>query len=215
MVSSQMYCGCCCVCVCCVFVVVVDKQDASKEEFVGNLFYAMSHAPEPLSDEYMHALSWKAATKRLEDAGCIPVAKAEQMKELYSSKDGGAELPFPPLFEDEKRRNQISTTLRYTRYRYRQFRSRLSSEILQNTVLPKTRRERMAADLEQKFDFDIDEILESPKLRLQLSPAELDKSLLELYDNVSRGPSGDVLRLIGAGGNPIGLQNLYMCVGRP
>uniref|UniRef100_A0A7S2YFG6 digalactosyldiacylglycerol synthase n=1 Tax=Entomoneis paludosa TaxID=265537 RepID=A0A7S2YFG6_9STRA len=182
---------------------------ASKEEFVGNLFYAMTHSPEPLSDEYMYALSWKAATRRLEAAGCIPVAEAEQMQELDSSEDGGVEIPLPPLIEDEKRRKQISTTVRYTRHRYRQFRSRLSSEVLQNKVLPKKLRERVAASLEQKLDLDIDEILESPKLRLQLSPAELDKTLLELYDNVTRGPGGDALRVIGGGGR-IGLQNLYM-----
>lgn len=46
-------------------------------------------------------------------------------------------------------------------------------------------------------------------MRLQLSPAELDKSLLDLYDRISESPSGDVLRVIGGGG-PIGLQKLYM-----
>lgn len=51
--------------------------------------------------------------------------------------------------------------------------------------------------------------MESPKLRLQLSPAELDKSLLELYKRVTEGPSGDVFRVIGGGG-PVGLQNMYM-----
>jgi hypothetical protein len=56
---------------------------------------------------------------------------------------------------------------------------------------------------------DFDEILESPKLRIQLSPFELDKSLLELYDKVAQGASGDVLRVIGGGG-PVALQNLYM-----
>jgi hypothetical protein len=65
------------------------------------------------------------------------------------------------------------------------------------------------ADLDKRLDLDIDELLESPKLRLQLSPAELDKSLLELYDTVSKSPGGDLLRLI-AGGGQIGLQNLYM-----
>jgi hypothetical protein len=48
-----------------------------------------------------------------------------------------------------------------------------------------------------------------PKLRLKLSPAELDESLLELYDKISEIPSGDVLRLISGGGG-IALQNLYM-----
>jgi len=182
---------------------------ASKEEFVGNLFYAMTHSPEPLSDQYLHALSWKAATIRLENAGCIPEAEAQQMQEFLSSEDGGVEIPLPPLIESEQRRKQISTTFRYTRHRYRQFRSRLSSEVLQNKVLPKKLREQVATGLEQQLDLDIDQIIESPKLRLKLSPAELDKSLLELYDNVSASPGGDVLRVIGGGG-PVALQNLYM-----
>jgi hypothetical protein len=56
---------------------------------------------------------------------------------------------------------------------------------------------------------DIDEFLGSPKLRLKLSPAELDKTLLELHDKISESPGGDVLRVMGGGGI-IGLQNLYM-----
>lgn len=70
-------------------------------------------------------------------------------------------------------------------------------------------RERLVAELDKRLDFDIDELLDSPKLRLKLSPAELDQSLLELYDNVSEGPGGDMLRLIGGGGI-IAMQNLYM-----
>jgi hypothetical protein len=42
-----------------------------------------------------------------------------------------------------------------------------------------------------------------------LSPAELDKQLLELYDTISESPGGDVLRILGGGGQ-IALQNLYM-----
>ena len=182
---------------------------ATKEEFVGNLFYAMTHSPEPMSDEYLYALSWRAATRRLEDAGCIPVNEATQLEQMDIDKDGGVEISLPPLIENEKRRKQISTTVRYTRHRYRQFRSRLSTEILQTTVLPRKLRERLAEDLEKQLDLDIDEILESPKLRLKLSPAELDKSLLDFYDKMSASATGDVLRLIGGGGQ-IGLQNLYI-----
>jgi hypothetical protein len=76
-------------------------------------------------------------------------------------------------------------------------------------VLPTQLRDRLVADLDKRLDLDINELLESPKLRLQLSPAELDKSLLELYDTVSKSPGGDLLRLI-CGGGQIGLQNLYM-----
>jgi hypothetical protein len=51
--------------------------------------------------------------------------------------------------------------------------------------------------------------LASPKLRIKLSPAELDKQLLELYDAISESPGGDVIRVVGGAGR-IGLQNLYL-----
>lgn len=181
----------------------------TRDEFVGNLFYAMTHSPEPLSEEYSYALTWKAATERLIAAAAIPLEEAKQMEAALSSKDTGIDITLPPLVESEEGRKLLSTTLRFTRHRYRQFRSRLSSEIMQNKVLPLSIKERLAADLEKRLDFDIDEILESPKLRLKIAPAELDKQLLELYDQVSAGASGDVLRLIGGGGQ-VGLQNMYM-----
>lgn len=67
----------------------------------------------------------------------------------------------------------------------------------------------MITELEKRLDLDIDVILESPKLRLQLSPAELDKQLLELYNKVSQSQGGDVIRVLGGGTN-VGMQNLYM-----
>lgn len=67
----------------------------------------------------------------------------------------------------------------------------------------------MVSELNKRLDLDLDEILLSPKLTLKLSPAELDKSLLDLYDKISESPSGDILRVIGGGGQ-IGLQNLYL-----
>ena len=51
--------------------------------------------------------------------------------------------------------------------------------------------------------------MSQPELRLQLSPAELDKSLLELYNQVSVSPGGDILRVIG-GGTDVGRQNQYI-----
>jgi hypothetical protein len=79
------------------------------------------------------------------------------------------------------------------------------------TVLPSGVRQRLVNELDKRFDLDIDFILESPKLRLQLSPAELDKRLLELYKQVADGPSGDVLRIIGGGGRQeVALQDLYI-----
>jgi hypothetical protein len=67
----------------------------------------------------------------------------------------------------------------------------------------------MLNELEKRLDLDLDEILESPKLRLALSPAELDKQLLELYNRVTDGPGGDILRIIG-GGQEVALQSLYL-----
>lgn len=142
------------------------------------------------------------------------------------------QISLPPLVEDDGTRKALASTLRKTRERFRSFRTKLSAELRENkgksligernacvdshdrsltmfTVLPKQLRDRVVADLDKRLDLDIDELLESPKLRLQLSPAELDKSLLELYDTISESPSGDLLRLI-SGGGAIGLQNLYM-----
>jgi hypothetical protein len=76
-------------------------------------------------------------------------------------------------------------------------------------VLPRPVRERLLVELNKRLDIDIDEMFDSPKLKVKLSPAELDKSLLELYDKISQSSSGDVLRVIGGGG-PVALQNLYM-----
>lgn len=169
----------------------------------------MTHSPEPLSEEYSYALTWKAATERLIAAAAIPVEEAKQMEASLTSKDAGIDITLPPLVESQEGRKLLSTTLRFTRHRYRQFRSRLSNEIMQNKVLPRSIKERLASDLERRLDIDIDDILESPKLRLKISPAELDKQLLELYDQLSAGAGGDVLRLIGGGGQ-VGLQNMYM-----
>ena len=76
-------------------------------------------------------------------------------------------------------------------------------------VLPNRVKQRLVNELDKRLDLDIDTILQSPKLRLQLSPAELDKRLLELYKNVADGPSGDVLRVIG-GGNDVAFQDRYI-----
>jgi digalactosyldiacylglycerol synthase len=65
---------------------------SSKEEFVGNLYYAITHSPEPLADEYSHALSWEAATQRLEAAGCIPTEESELMADALASDDAGIEV---------------------------------------------------------------------------------------------------------------------------
>ncbi len=70
-------------------------------------------------------------------------------------------------------------------------------------------KQSLVNELDKRLDLDIDFVLQSPKLQLQLSPAELDKKLLELYKNVADGPRGDVLRIIG-GGNDVALQDFYV-----
>ena len=76
-------------------------------------------------------------------------------------------------------------------------------------VLPPFLKQSLMVELNKRLDLDIEEMLESPKLRLKLSPAELDKQLLDLYNFVTDGPGGDILRIIG-GGQEVALQNLYI-----
>jgi hypothetical protein len=67
---------------------------SNKEEFVGNLYFTLTHSPEPLSEEYSHALSWQAATERLEAAGCIPQKEADAMAQALSSNQAGIEVRY-------------------------------------------------------------------------------------------------------------------------
>eukprot|EP00804_Cyclotella_cryptica_P012376 CCRYP_010832-RA/>CCRYP_010832-RA protein AED:0.05 eAED:0.05 QI:418/1/1/1/1/1/7/44/883 len=182
---------------------------SNKEEFIGNLYYALTHAPEPLTDEYSYALSWEAATERFAAAGSVSVAEAKATKEALESAEAGFDIVLPPLTTSEERRKKISATFRRTRGRYRNFRKRLSQEISKTNVLPKELQQRLITELDKRLDVDLDELLSSPKLRVRLSPAKLDKLLLELYDSVTEGPSGDVFRVIGGGAN-VGMQNLYL-----
>lgn len=59
---------------------------------VGNLYYALTHSPEPLTDEFSHALSWEAATDRFVAAGSISAAEAEAMEEALSSAAAGIDV---------------------------------------------------------------------------------------------------------------------------
>jgi digalactosyldiacylglycerol synthase len=65
---------------------------SNKEEFVGNLYYALTHSPAPLTTEYAYALSWAAATERLGAAGSISVEEAEIMSEVVKSQETGVEV---------------------------------------------------------------------------------------------------------------------------
>ncbi|GKY98651.1 hypothetical protein MPSEU_000821600 [Mayamaea pseudoterrestris] len=181
----------------------------TKEEFVANLYYAITHEPEPLSEDYARALGWEAATERLAASACIPVEEAEARQETLDADMAAVEIKLPPLIEDEEGRQMVAVTLYKSRERYRLFRDKLAQEISQNKVLPKPVRERLLTELGKRLDIDIEEALTSPKLKLQLSPAELDSSLLELYEYMIDGPGGDLLRLIGGGG-AVALQNLYL-----
>ena len=61
----------------------------------GNLYYALTHHPNPLSDDEAFTLSWEAATKRLEAAGCIPVEEADQRAQALKANEAGIEVrPF-------------------------------------------------------------------------------------------------------------------------
>lgn len=182
---------------------------SNKEEFVGNLYYALTHAPEPMSQEYSYALSWEAATERFAAAGSVSVAEAAAMEEALSSADTGIDIILPSVKIDKEQKERISRSFRKTRGRYRNFRTRLSQEITKSDVLPKELQQRLIAELDKRLDVDLDELLDSPKLRVKLSPAKLDKLLLDLYDGVTKGPSGDVFRVIG-GGSSVGRQHLYL-----
>jgi len=182
----------------------------NKEEFVGNLYYALTHEPEPLSSEYSRALSWEAATERFAAAGSVSFAEAEAMKEALSSADAGIDIVLPPLISgNEVQRKKLSRTFRLTRRRYRNFRSRLSQELSKTNVLPQRTKDLLITELDKRLNVDLDELLSSPKLRVKLSPAKLDKLLLDLYDGVVQGESGDVFRVIGGGAN-VGRQNRYV-----
>jgi hypothetical protein len=61
-------------------------------DYLGNIYYALTHAPEPLTEEYAYALSWKAAMERFEAAGSISVAEAEAMSDAVASAETSIEV---------------------------------------------------------------------------------------------------------------------------
>jgi hypothetical protein len=67
----------------------------------------------------------------------------------------------------------------------------------------------MLTELDKRLGLDVDELLASPKLKLQLSPAELDRQLLDLYKTVTDNPSSDFLRTA-LGGSQVGRQAKYL-----
>eukprot|EP00816_Leptocylindrus_hargravesii_P003400 CAMPEP_0196806770 /NCGR_PEP_ID=MMETSP1362-20130617/6685_1 /TAXON_ID=163516 /ORGANISM="Leptocylindrus danicus, Strain CCMP1856" /LENGTH=816 /DNA_ID=CAMNT_0042180399 /DNA_START=235 /DNA_END=2685 /DNA_ORIENTATION=+ len=182
---------------------------SSKEEFVGNLYYALSHSPKPMTADASRILSWEAATERFIAAASISVFEAETWNKTLSAETAGIDINLPPLIKNEERLRELTRPFHRTRNRYRQFRSRLAVEVRRSKVLPLPLQEKVLEELDKRLDIDLDQILSEPKLRLALSPAELDKRLLDFYDNFSKGPGGDLLRIIGGGAN-VGAQNLYL-----
>ena len=85
----------------------------------------------------------------------------------------------------------------------------MAQEIRQSKVLPNDIQNRMLNELEKRLELDVDELLSSPKLKLQLSPAELDRQLLDLYQAVTDNPSSDLLRTV-LGGSNVGRQGYYL-----
>ncbi len=185
---------------------------SNEEEFVGNLYYAITHSPEPMSKEYLHMLSWEAATERFKAASAITTAEYETMQKLNEEikVSGGVEFNLPMLIEDETTRKEVSEVLQRSRSRFRAFRDRLSAELSdENNPLPMELRIRLKAELDKRLDLQLEEMIESPRMKTKLSPGELDKALLDLYNSVTKGPGGDLLRVIG-GGTEVGQQVGYM-----
>jgi DNA-directed RNA polymerase subunit N (RpoN/RPB10) len=60
----------------------------------GNLYYALTHSPVSMTEEYSYALTWEAATERLEAAGSITVKEAEAMDELRASDEAGIDVSY-------------------------------------------------------------------------------------------------------------------------
>ena len=63
-----------------------------REPCLGNLYYAITHSPEPLTEEYTHALSWEAANERFAAAGCITVAESQEFEKALAAVDSSLEV---------------------------------------------------------------------------------------------------------------------------
>jgi hypothetical protein len=86
----------------------------TKEEFVGNLYYALTHAPEPLTEEYSYALSWEAATDRLKAAACIPEEEAQKLSQAIIAEEAEIEVSYcDKLFVQPTRTLTILIRSRY------------------------------------------------------------------------------------------------------
>jgi len=127
---------------------------SSKEEFVGNLCYALSHDPEPLKGENAAMLSWEAATERLTEAAMV----TEEERDRWLEEDEVA-VKMPSLVRNKVMRKEIHEGLINTRTRYRKFKSRLAAELdSPRNPLPPTLKSKLRAELERKLDVDFEKV---------------------------------------------------------
>jgi hypothetical protein len=61
-------------------------------KILGNLYYAITHSPEPLSEAYSYALSWNAANDRFTAAGCITKEESDEYARAISSHTASIEV---------------------------------------------------------------------------------------------------------------------------
>ena len=127
---------------------------SNKEEFVGNLCYALSHDPEPFKGENAAMLSWEAATERLAEAAMV----TEEERDRWLEEDEVA-VKMPSLVRNKVMRKEIHEGLINTRTRYRKFKSRLAAELdSPRNPLPPPLKSKLRAELERKLDVDFEKV---------------------------------------------------------